>query len=298
MEPEEPAGSDDNGRERGDVLPFSSVTDATFELEVFVELCWAGMAYAEVAGRIASVVDDVTKRGEDLKAQRQERAEKLEAFAKAQKPGFPYLYQLAVSRLWSILEHHVQDVFIYIVQTYPAVRELPSIKDLKGPVVEFAEASKDKQAELLFALVSNKLGAPLKVGVGRFEEILSAIDLGGPVDPSVRKLLLEVSEIRNVVMHRRGITDHRLVSSCPWAGLVVGKPVRISRTRFEGYILAAHWYAVELLRRRTDRYPPTETEAETGGYGTAEARLSLLSDLARVAEDRLSGPVGGNLGGG
>lgn len=50
--------------------------------------------------------------------------------------------------------------------------------------------------------LSRSLNADFKRGVGQFEAILDAIGLAGPVDPDVRRTLLELNEVRNVLVHR------------------------------------------------------------------------------------------------
>lgn len=240
---------------------FESVVEAIFELEIFVDLSWAGMDYAELATQIASVVKRTTARAGVAMTQeeRLERAKRLESFATAQRPGgFPYLYQLAVTRLWSILEAHVQEVFVTVTLSNPEVRNLPGIKKLKGPLVDFADIPRERQAEFLFGALLEELGAPLKRGVGRFEAVFDAIGLGGPIDENVRRLLLEVSEIRNAVVHRRGTADKRLVAACPWSGFKAGESIKILPPQFEAYIFAAYWYTIEISRRVLTRYPPPD----------------------------------------
>jgi hypothetical protein len=256
---------------------FGTALDAINELEVFVLLCWEGLGYAEV---VKEIVDWRAKMGatSEYIAKRIEHAEKLETFAATQKPlGFPYLYGLAAIRLWTILESFSEDLFIDLTVVHAEVRSLPKIRGLKGPLIEFANAPASKQAELLLNLLMGELAAALKRGVGRFECVFEAIELSGPVDYNVRRSFVELQEVRNVVAHRRGIADERLVTNCPWYGAKVGELLRITPRAFEKYILSAHWYLVEISRRVLIRYP---SEADKTLDPSLEAHLDLQHRLS------------------
>jgi uncharacterized protein YutE (UPF0331/DUF86 family) len=49
------------------------------------------------------------------------------------------------------------------------------------------------------------------LGCGRFESLLDTIGLGGSVEETVKRLFLELSQVRNIVVHKAGKADKRIV---------------------------------------------------------------------------------------
>jgi hypothetical protein len=116
-------------------------------------------------------------------------------------------------------------------------------------LVEFANASLDEQAEHLVSELKSALKVSLKAGVGRFEGVLAPLGLGGPVDEGVRRALFELSEVRNVVVHRAGVVDRRFMEKCPWRSVSSNAMLHVSRADVALYQAAALWYVSELHRR-------------------------------------------------
>jgi hypothetical protein len=161
----------------------------------------------------------------------------------------PYLYGLAIVRLVTILEVTVTDACIEALVLWPHLRLGSEISDIKGPLVEFAAMTNLEQAECIVAAIIEKTRSKLKRGVGRFEPVLDAIGLGGGVDDGIRKIICEMLEIRNVVVHRRGRADMRLVQNCGWLGVSVGTEVHVTKAMFDRYLVAMKCYVVELFCR-------------------------------------------------
>lgn len=231
--------------------PLGIAVGATVELDRFVETAWGGLEYAEHAIKIVeTLARSPYLRGgprEPAPAEK-ERPAKLEAFAADQRPHFSALHSLAAFRLWAILESAVED-FIRRLLEDDSFRHRPALLSIEGSLIEFASASLEEQCEILLARLKQRLGANLKVGVGRFESLLDAVGRGGPVDDLVRRVLLELSELRNVVAHKNGRADRRFLERCPWYGAREGEDLVVTHLHFHRYITAAHWYVVELDRR-------------------------------------------------
>lgn len=268
--------------------PVRPYLDATSELDAFVHLAWAGLGYAKVATEVTQTVREIRSRREggreSLDAQLPEHFVRhtamLGRFAAEQEPrGFPYLYAIATVRLWTILESSVEELVIRMLLEYPESWGANAIQKLRGPLVEFAKASPSERAEYLADQLKQEVKAVLKPGVGRFEALLEAIGLGGPVDDSVRRALLELSEVRNVIVHRAGRVDAKLLERCPWLSLLSGSVLTINGGIFNRFVLAAHWYMIE-LDDRWDQFASPNTVAPTHEKAKAvqqsiAAKLSL-----------------------
>ncbi len=153
----------------------------------------------------------------------------------------------------------------------------PILKKVKGPLVDFLGASDDERAEWLSQELKLVVKITLIKGVGRFEAVFDAIGLGGPVEDEPRRAFLELSEIRNAIVHRGGRADRRLVERCPWLGLEVGGELQVESTRFSSYFLAVHWYVAELAARNVRGTPDEHRLREVQGkYLTSMRDLKPL----------------------
>lgn len=221
------------------------------ELCDFVELAWEGLGVCLSAPRMADVLGRLPQtRARYATEWAKKRAEKQSSRAKLHfDSGFRYLYGLAAVKLWSILETLVKDLATGELSELGAASLSEEVRRLRGPVIDFILADDDTRSEMLFALLEQDLKAKFKPGVGRFETVLESVGLSGRVAAPVRKALLELSVVRNVVVHQSTLLDKRALTACPWLGQKPGDPAPLSADRFQNYLGAAGWYVMELMRR-------------------------------------------------
>jgi hypothetical protein len=189
-------------------------------LGMFVHVCLSGLLNSKHAIRL---VDTLKRSGrpnpftsDEHYQQARKGAEKEEAFGKQQESkGFAYLYALASIKLWSILEAMIDDAALECIQSPDRCTEPKLLAGLKGPLFEFLQSSNDERSEFLVGQLKQEVRASMQKGIGRFEAILAPLGLGGAVPDAVRRTIFELSEVRNVIVHRRGFADKRFVSGCP-----------------------------------------------------------------------------------
>lgn len=266
-------------------------------LNHFIDACAGGLqqaAHASENVRSMREVDEVLRRPDRFgTAERYEEAQKravqLEQFSKPElKLGFPYLYGLAAIRLWAIVESAVDDLVVDLLLKRPETRQAPGLQKLKGPLVPFLASSPQEQAEYLAELLKQEVRASLHSGAGRFEAVLGMIELGGAVSSEVRRLLLELSEIRHVLVHRRGVADAKLVKDrCPWLRFKIGEVVTVGASDFRSYCMACDWYILELDRRLCAMYGRSRLPRAVTLQEDIESKLNLMRDKQRKikAED-------------
>ena len=227
-------------------------------LNKFVSLCMQGIHEGTSASEFPRIRREIDKlRGlpdpfptEETYEDAVEQGKKLELFARDEvNYGFPYLLNLASVTLWGILEAAVDDLSAFLIIVWPACKELQTIRKIKGPLIEFSCASEFEQAEYLLTELKQSVNANLKLGCGRFESLLNPIGLGGSVDETVKRLFLELSQVRNIVVHKAGKADKRIVESCPWLNLKVADDLKPNYPKFQSYIGAADWYILEISCR-------------------------------------------------
>jgi hypothetical protein len=167
---------------------------------------------------------------------------------------FPVLHSLAVTGLWSWLEHFVKGIAVEWLLHHKKALSLPCFQRVKVRVGEYGTLSKREQAAYLIDSLEQDVAAALKHGVNRFESIFESLELSGKVKQSTAESIYELQQVRNVVAHRNGITDRRLRMACPKLKLKIGEPIRISARQFQSYSAATADYALTVLFRLGDRH--------------------------------------------
>jgi hypothetical protein len=171
-------------------------------------------------------------------------------FAKSQYPDAPYLVGIAVIRLWSILEVAADELALHLLKTLPKVRQNDAVRKLKGSLIDFVNLSPEDQAQQLLKQLKDDLKANLKAGITHFEDVFNALGVGDSVEPTVKNTLFELSEVRNVLTHRTGIVDSRLVNNCPQLKVKLGDKLILANHHLYAYVGAASWYINELYCRQ------------------------------------------------
>ncbi|SRR6266545_3385099 len=231
---------------------------ASADLLRFVDIAQAGLHVATEAGHSVELRREVAEvlgkpnpfptetAYEDAKGQAQE----LEAFARRERErGFDFLYGLATVRLWTILEILVDDLAVLILQEPDLLTDQQVLQELEGPVLPFVRATPAERAEYLADRLRAHVKGPLKSGIGRFEALLGPVRLGGPVDATVRRILLELSEVRHALVHRDGLIDKKLRAACPWLADATSERLQLTRNHYMTYAFGVDWYILEIALR-------------------------------------------------
>jgi hypothetical protein len=183
-----------------------------------------------------------------------------EEFAK----GYPILQEQAVAALWELLESFVLSFLTNWLTNQPELTQLTAIRKIKIPLADYEKMSQDEKYDYLVDELERGLGAPFKQGSNRFEVLLDVFGLSGPVDEPVRKDLFELSQVRNVIVHRRGIVDRRLAEACPWMGLRPGDRLSLTVDDWERYLEAVDRYSSSIIYRAQAHFGVLTPEADLG----------------------------------
>ena len=171
-------------------------------------------------------------------------------------PEYPALYALAAIATWSALDAAILDVgrsFI-VNRGVPVVRGAPIVH---VDLAEHQRLIEYEQSDLLLRLMleqSNGDGA----GAGRFQKILSLFGVAVYCSDWTIRRLLELSQVRHVLVHRAGIADARLAEACPWLALQGGDSVLVTKQHYAAWSAAAldyAWTVVERLESWARVYP-------------------------------------------
>jgi hypothetical protein len=178
------------------------------------------------------------------------RDEALGDFVKSEiDEGFPRAHAHLLVSYWGALEAYITDTLITWMENKPECLGAQEIERIKIRLVEFNRLSEEERLSYILSSLRNEIGTTYKIGVGQFESLLRIVGLRGEVEESMKRDLLELSELRHVIVHRRMVADEKLRSNCPWLGYEVGDFVVINQSQFYRLVGSTINYAISILRR-------------------------------------------------
>jgi hypothetical protein len=175
-------------------------------------------------------------------------SEAAAAFAQREfDSGFTLLHAHGVVLLWSALETMVVDLCVASLRNVPQLLEADEFRRVR---VQFGEFIKLSESERLEALLSTADQSERRQGLARLEGLLQLVGLEGEMDdPSLRRDLHTLHQIRNLVAHRRGIVDRHFLSQCQPVGGVLDERLPIDGLMFTRLEMAAIHYVYVVFNR-------------------------------------------------
>lgn len=172
---------------------------------------------------------------------------------------FPQLHAQAVIAGWGALEAGIREVAAAWLLNEPSVKSVEPVAKLKVRLSVYESMTKDERAHYLATLLEQDVASPLRQGASRFEALLKPLGLDGRVTKKTQKDLFEMHQVRNVLVHRRGVADRRLVEACPWLKLNPGDVVEVSHANWARYFAAIDAYALEVVNRVAAKFGVAKT---------------------------------------
>lgn len=174
--------------------------------------------------------------------------------------GFPVLHEQAAVGIWGAIEVLVKELVAVWLENYAGATQIDPVRRIRIRLADYEAMSSGERYDYLASELERELSAALKSGVNRFETLLEPFGLSGPVDDTIKKGLFELSHVRNVIVHRRGVADKKLIEACPWLGLKPGDPVKIDSDAYHRYFDAAFKYEGIVLDRLKKFFGVTQVE--------------------------------------
>jgi hypothetical protein len=216
----------------------------------------ADLRHADALVRAMFHAEDVLARlGEhepvaEDREQRLEEARKRAEFAQQEtERGFPLLHAHSLVGIWGALEVFVREMIVAWLLNVPEALASEELSNIKVPLALFERLSPPERMEALVDELDRHMHASLRAGVSRFEYLLKPLGLAGHVRSSRRRALHEMHQLRNAIVHARGIADRRLVEQCPQLGYRVGDPIRVTLEGYTEYYVQALYYELDILDR-------------------------------------------------
>ncbi|NQX61830.1 hypothetical protein [Paenibacillus qinlingensis] len=195
--------------------------------------------------------------------------------------GNDYSYRLIIIKLCSLLETFVDEFAFYIIENEINLTEIEVLKKVKVPIIEFSGLTKEDRSEYILDLIKHETKSNLKRGVGKFESLLDSIGYGGQINEHVRKVILELISLRNLIVHRNGKVDKRFLNDCTDLNYSSGDTVKLNFRKYIYYNLAVHWYVYEIISRRE-----ISLEEDVIEEDTRSSQEFILNQL-KIAESEL-----------
>ncbi|HEY5883907.1 MAG TPA: hypothetical protein VIT88_04430 [Pyrinomonadaceae bacterium] len=230
--------------------PFKQLLDQASRLFELLNISMSGISVLTAMPRVAEVLANGRKDDGDSMLDTITTVNREAELASDEiNRGFPLLHAQALIALWSALEATVRLFLARLLQNHKKAWNVEAVQKLKIKLADYERAEGDDRFFYVLDRLEQELSSPIKNGVSRFESLLHVFDLSGSVEDDVRRDLFELSQLRNVLVHRSGIADRRFVEACPWLNLKVGEPIKVDHKIFVRHFRAVLCYHIELMLR-------------------------------------------------
>lgn len=235
--------------------PLKTLLDDLERLARFPHLCMKAILMIQTDPNVIEMLARVkTEPPTDFET-RLNRAQKEAELAQSElDTGFPLLHMQATMAMWASLEAAMRHFVANWVRYGEGAKNVEVIQKLKIRLGDYEALDEEERAFFIVDSIEKEINAPFRRGVDRFESLLKPFGLSGPIEDQIKDTLFEISQVRNVLMHRYGVADRRFVENCPWLGLKPGDHVQIRQPDFDKYLKATADYVIILLIRIGERF--------------------------------------------
>lgn len=157
------------------------------------------------------------------------------------------MHSQAIILLWAFLEGTIKTFVCEWIKNMPESYSVPEIRRIKVEIGQYESIRPEDRAAYIYELYERD--SALGDGVSRFEKILSPLGISGPITDKIRKELHTLAQIRNVIMHRGGTIDRKLLDQCPYLKQNVGEEIAIRPSDSNSYVKSVEEYVILLICR-------------------------------------------------
>jgi hypothetical protein len=130
---------------------------------------------------------------------------------------------------------------------------LEDMRKIKVSIADYEGLQGQEKWHYIIYELQRNLRSALRRGADQFESVLSVFGLSGVMEDNVRKGLLELEAVRNLLLHRGVVIDSRFCQSCPWLGARIGAKLNIGWEEWRRYYGCVSDY-VNVLGTRVQSY--------------------------------------------
>ncbi|HKK11372.1 MAG TPA: hypothetical protein VJ945_00965 [Flavobacteriaceae bacterium] len=214
-----------------------------------LEISMKGLSMTQAMPKAIDAIIKATGDSEELQNSK-ENISRIASVAKNEiENGFPFLHNQATLILYSQLEGAVKRLIINFFGIEGSLKYVKELDKIKITISEYYNLDEIEKLEYLFQQYEKSISIGMQYGVSRFETLLNPIGFAGPVSESIKKDIFELSQIRNVIIHRGGIIDKYFANSCPWLDNKIGDKIKVSSLQYQKYFNSVMDYVITLIIR-------------------------------------------------
>lgn len=274
------------GAPKWSTTPFRDYIEQVEYLFEFLELTRQGISVLQAmpkAVEALALAEGENRSSDSFPGSKYERtlniAEKsADLAARELATGFPILHSQAVVTMWGYLEALIKVFIAKWLMNEPSAFQVPEIRRLKIKLGVYEQLQGYDRYEYIVELLEKEVAVGLRNGTTRFEEILKPFGLEGEIPKDAKRGIYELGQVRNVIVHRSGITDRQILSACPWLDLTAGEKIHVSPEMLGRYFEATMIYVTLLIFR----------VAEYFGVDMSDQRAELLASTPNSMKQNAS----------
>jgi len=230
--------------------PFKQFIDNGERLQNLLHLCISGISVLRAMPGIVKAIEKAEPGDPQQAATKLESAKKQAELAQREvDEGFPVLRAQSVISLWSALEATIRTFLARWLENNEQALAVDPVQKLRVRIGDYQKLQGQDRYFYILDRLEQETSAPLKCGVTRFEVLLEPFGLSGAVSDENRRNLFELNQVRNMLVHRSGVTDRRLADACPSLGLSAGQALRLDDAMMSRYFRAAVQYTTDIVVR-------------------------------------------------
>lgn len=191
-----------------------------------------------------------TKSAEDLVdySSRLKSTEQLAEVARREiDEDHPLLNALATVYCWSILDSFIRDYLALWITRRPSSRKVEPLQRIRIYFGEYESLNPHERNHYIIGRMAEELGVNRKHGLYRFRLLLEPFGLSFKLSNNLERDLIELQNVRNIIVHRNGLVDRRFQDACPWIKQNIGSKIIIDTQQNMAYYLAANAVIVNLI---------------------------------------------------
>jgi len=203
-------------------------------------------------------LDRALRQPDSVISERKQQLEAVKADAEiAQQEidrGYDTINRLATVGLWAALEAWIEDFMLAWLMNDPSALSRPEFEKMKMSIAQYESMSREERMSLLVSELQSATRSSFKPGAAQFETLLEVCGLSGRVESQVQRDLIELVNVRNVLLHRASIADSRFVANCPWLSIRSGDQISVRPDDYDRYRNAVFNYLVTVNVRVRERW--------------------------------------------
>ncbi|MFD4401133.1 hypothetical protein ACFWPH_00060 [Nocardia sp. NPDC058499] len=199
---------------------------------------------SEAPQEYLDITNDIRKYSDSITQKIEENPEWLELTP----DGIPILHATQLIGIWGSLESFVGDIFKASLKYRPELLDGKAFEKINLPVSLIARDSDE-----LYSTIYQRVLPPGSGQIGKLEDVLNMVNLGGPIDANLKKELHSAHQIRNLWAHNAGIADGHFLEQCSYLGYRLGDTVEITADRYKSLTQAIVDYVSVILDRINKR---------------------------------------------